>query len=101
MIAEVCRNLFRQRHTKEVEELLKQKCQLTERLDKEMSHLLEHLSEPELSIVFSETLCTFGTLPWHTRFTEFQRFVTGQRFDAQSFAHILYRYSRCEQRWGK
>ncbi|XP_073827486.1 transport and golgi organization 14 [Musca autumnalis] len=101
LIADVCRDLFRQRQTDEIKQLLQHRTQLTERIDAELKQKLENLSEPELSIVFSETLCIYGTLPWHTRFTEFQRYPSGKYFDAESFAKILYTYSRCEQRWGK
>ncbi|XP_005189278.2 dehydrodolichyl diphosphate synthase complex subunit nus1 [Musca domestica] len=101
LIADVCRNLFRERHTSEIQQLLQQRPQLTKRIDTDLQHHLQAVSEPELSIVFSETLCTYGTLPWHTRFTEFQRYPRGKYFDAESFATILYKYSRCEQRWGK
>ncbi|XP_013107114.1 dehydrodolichyl diphosphate synthase complex subunit nus1 [Stomoxys calcitrans] len=101
LIAQACRNLFRHKNTKEVQELIQKRSELTDRLDKELAEELQNLSEPELSIVFSETFSTFGTLPWHTRFTEFQCFPPGQRIDAESFAYILYKYSRCEQRWGK
>ncbi|XP_075153748.1 transport and golgi organization 14 [Haematobia irritans] len=101
LIAKVCRNLFRRRDTQEVQQLLQQRSKLSDQLDKQISVELQNLSEPELSIVFSETLSTYGTLPWHTRFTEFQRYPTGQCFNAESFACILYKYSRCEQRWGK
>ncbi|XP_061399401.1 dehydrodolichyl diphosphate synthase complex subunit nus1 [Musca vetustissima] len=101
LISDVCRTLFRQRHTNEIQQLLQHRAQLTEYIDTEIKQHLQNVSEPELSIVFSETLCTFGTLPWHTRFTEFQRYPSGKYFNVESFATILYKYSRCEQRWGK
>lgn len=101
LLAQVCHELFQQRHTAEMKEILEQRDLLTERLNQELAHHLRNLSEPELSIIFYENMCTFGMLPWHTRFTEFHRHATGQRFDVKTFAHILYKYSRCEQRWGK
>lgn len=101
LLVQVCRELFQQRKTEEIQQLLKQRNLLTERLTQELAHHLHNLTEPELSIIFYENLCTFGLLPWHTRFTEFHRHATGQRFDVKTFANILYKFARCEQRWGK
>ncbi|XP_065357732.1 uncharacterized protein Tango14 [Calliphora vicina] len=101
LIAQICRDLFKQRHTTEIQNLLKERTSLTERLSQELSQHLGNLTEPELSIIFDENVCTFGMLPWHTRFTEFHQHANGQHFDVKTFAHILYRYSRVEQRWGK
>ncbi|KAI8125520.1 hypothetical protein FF38_14276 [Lucilia cuprina] len=101
LIAQICRDLFEQRHTTEIQNLLKDRTTLTERLSEELSQHLGNLTEPELSIIFDDNLCTYGMLPWHTRFTEFHLHAKGQRFDVKTFAQILYKYSRVEQRWGK
>ncbi|KAM7352831.1 transport and golgi organization 14 [Cochliomyia hominivorax] len=101
LLAQICRDLFKQRNSTEIQKLLEQRTSLTERLTQEFARHLENLTEPELSIIFDNNYCTFGMLPWHTRFTEFHLHVNGQRFDVKTFAHILYKYSRCEQRWGK
>lgn len=85
----------------DIQNLLEDRTLLTERIDKELCRHLGGLTEPDLSIIFHENMCTFGMLPWHTRFTEFHRHPAGQHFDVKTFSHILYKFSRCEQRWGK
>lgn len=101
LIAEICRDLYKQRHTKDVENLLQQRALLMERIDSELKSRLNGISDPELGIIFHGHTCTFGVLPWQTRFTEFYTVETGRYFNVEMFAKVLYRYSRCEQRWGK
>lgn len=60
------------------------------------------LSEPDLTIIFDQQVCVYGILPWHTRFTEFQLADSlDGHFRARHFLRILYKYARCEQRYGK
>lgn len=101
LIAEVCRELYQQRQTEEIQNLLKDRTLLTERISMELSKKLHNLSDPDLGIIFHRHTCTFGLLPWHTRFTEFYTIETGRYFNVETFAEVLYKYSRCEQRWGK
>uniref|UniRef100_A0A1A9WUC0 ditrans,polycis-polyprenyl diphosphate synthase [(2E,6E)-farnesyldiphosphate specific] n=1 Tax=Glossina brevipalpis TaxID=37001 RepID=A0A1A9WUC0_9MUSC len=101
LLAQVCRDLYQQRHTSKIQGLIKERTLLTEHIGKILKYRLNDLSEPDLSIVFSDYMCTYGMLPWHTRFTEFYKLETGCRIDIQTIARILCKYSGCEQRWGK
>uniref|UniRef100_A0A1B0BDS6 ditrans,polycis-polyprenyl diphosphate synthase [(2E,6E)-farnesyldiphosphate specific] n=1 Tax=Glossina palpalis gambiensis TaxID=67801 RepID=A0A1B0BDS6_9MUSC len=101
LLAQICRDLYQQRHTSKIQNLLKERNLLADHIGKILKHRLNDLSEPDLTIIFSDYMCTYGMLPWHTRFTEFYQLETGCRIDTQTFAHILCKYSRCEQRWGK
>ncbi|XP_052854521.1 dehydrodolichyl diphosphate synthase complex subunit NUS1 [Drosophila gunungcola] len=102
LIADVCRELYEKRETPMVQNLLQQKRealteQITEMLDKRLGFVAP---EPELGIIFARQTCTYGLLPWHVRFTEFHTHPSGRHFDVETFANILSKYSRCEQRWG-
>ncbi|KAH8378434.1 hypothetical protein KR093_011346 [Drosophila rubida] len=102
LIAQMCRELYVNRGTAEVQTLLAKRELLSEKLDERLNKQLGFpVPEPELGIVFSAVTCTFGLLPWHARFTEFHTHPSGRHFDAQCFAQLLYKYARCEQRWGK
>lgn len=102
LIADVCRELYENRKTPQVQELLKERQALTdgisERLNKRLGFVIP---EPELGIIFSRLTCIYALLPWHVRFTEFHTHRSGSYFDAKSFTKVLYKYARCEQRWGK
>lgn len=90
------------RKTNEVQELLKDRRALTDGIDTLLNKRLGFaVTEPELCIVFSRQTCTYGLLPWHARFTEFHTHRTGQYFGPKEFSQVLYKYARCEQRWGK
>ncbi|KAH8314549.1 hypothetical protein KR059_012422 [Drosophila kikkawai] len=103
LIAEVCRELYEERETPKVQNLLSQKREaLTEQISGMLAKRLGfEAPEPDLGIVFARQTCTFGLLPWHVRFTEFHTHPSGRYFDVETFASILCKYSRCEQRWGK
>ncbi|XP_037710099.1 dehydrodolichyl diphosphate synthase complex subunit NUS1 [Drosophila subpulchrella] len=102
LIADVCRELYEGRETPEVQNLLKQKREaLTEQITGMLNKRLGfEAPEPDLGIVFARQTCTYGLLPWHVRFTEFHTHPSGRHFDVETFANILSKYSRCEQRWG-
>ncbi|KAL7740258.1 hypothetical protein ACLKA6_014520 [Drosophila palustris] len=102
LIADVCRELYENRSTPQVQELLKERQALTDGISAMLSKRLGFVvPEPELGIIFSRLTCIYGLLPWHVRFTEFHTHRSGCYFDAKSFAKVLYKYARCEQRWGK
>ncbi|XP_017063254.1 dehydrodolichyl diphosphate synthase complex subunit NUS1 [Drosophila eugracilis] len=102
LIADVCRELYEGRETPMVQNLLKQKREaLTEQITGMLNKRLGFdAPDPDLGIVFARQTCTYGLLPWHVRFTEFHTHPSGRHFDVETFANILSKYSRCEQRWG-
>nr|XP_016945372.1 dehydrodolichyl diphosphate synthase complex subunit NUS1 [Drosophila suzukii]XP_016945373.1 dehydrodolichyl diphosphate synthase complex subunit NUS1 [Drosophila suzukii]XP_016945374.1 dehydrodolichyl diphosphate synthase complex subunit NUS1 [Drosophila suzukii] len=102
LIADVCRELYEGRETPAVQNLLKQKREaLTEQITAMLNKRLGfEAPEPDLGIIFARQTCTYGLLPWHARFTEFHTHPSGRHFDVETFANILSKYSRCEQRWG-
>ncbi|XP_067626007.1 uncharacterized protein Tango14 [Eurosta solidaginis] len=103
LLAKICRELFKQRNTPNVQNLLDNRKQLEQYITDELAKYMhwEKIVDPELSIIFNTFTCTYGVLPWQTRFTEFHTFETGRCINAENFVKVLYRYSKCEQRWGK
>ncbi|XP_036337389.1 uncharacterized protein LOC118747446 [Rhagoletis pomonella] len=102
LIVKICRKLFEHRNTSNVQHLLEDRKQLEQHISDEVAQYMQwKFVDPELSIIFNRDTCTFGVLPWQTRFTEFHTFETGRYMNAESFAKVLYKYSKCEQRWGK
>ncbi|KAH8240609.1 hypothetical protein KR026_001619 [Drosophila bipectinata] len=102
LIADVCRELYEERNSEVVQNLLSQKREaLTEQIDSMLTKRLGYVApEPDLGIIFARQTCTYGVLPWHVRFTEFHTHPSGRYFNVETFANILCKYSRCEQRWG-
>lgn len=102
LIADVCRELYEERNSEVVQNLLSQKREaLTEQINSMLTKRLGYVApEPDLGIIFARQTCTYGVLPWHVRFTEFHTHPSGRYFNVETFANILSKYSRCEQRWG-
>lgn len=57
--------------------------------------------DPELAIYFGKICCTYGFLPWHIRLTEFIGLRTQKELTIDTFLRTLYKYAKCEQRFGK
>lgn len=102
LIAEVCNELKEARNTLEVQEALKDttKAKLTELVDNAVRKKLHNLPNPELVIVFNDYLCTFGALPWSTSFSEFHNISKGNYTTVHDYTNIMYRYAKCQQRFG-
>lgn len=56
--------------------------------------------DPDLAIYFGDYCSTFGLLPWHIRLTEFINIKTQHALTIQTFLETLFKYSKCEQRFG-
>jgi len=101
LLAEVCRELWSQRDTQEMKNTIKNKSQLADKISATIQKKLNNLPDPELVIIFDKTMCTFGLLPWNIGFSEFHQVKNGEFFNVDDFVNILYKYSKCEQRFGK
>ncbi|BFF95415.1 dehydrodolichyl diphosphate synthase complex subunit nus1 [Drosophila madeirensis] len=102
LIADVCRDLFEIRKTPLVQGLLQKRESLTEEITLRLAKRLGYEApDPDLGIIFARQTCTYGLMPWHVRFTEFHTHRSDRYFNVECFTKVLYRYSRCEQRWGK
>lgn len=56
--------------------------------------------DPDLAIYFGDICCTFGLLPWHIRLTEFINVKTQHALTIHKFLETLFKYAKCEQRFG-
>lgn len=70
-------------------------------VDKELKKHVWELPDPELALYFGGICGNFGFLPWHTRLTEFLSIKTQASVTSRDFVRCLFRFSKCEQRFGK
>lgn len=67
-----------------------------------VEQLLQPLPEPELAFYFDEFCCTYGLSPWQIRLTEFVRLERDTtEVQLGGYLRALYKYAKCEQRFGK
>lgn len=60
------------------------------------------IPDPELAIYFGNSTCTSGFLPWHIRLTEFIQISYKTHYlSLDKYLRVLYKFARCEQRFGK
>ncbi|KAG5684307.1 hypothetical protein PVAND_013542 [Polypedilum vanderplanki] len=73
-----------------------------ENVNKKISKLYGNIPEPELALYIGKTTCTAGFLPWHIRLTEFiQISYKLKNLTLDKYIRVLYKYAKCEQRYGK
>lgn len=72
-----------------------------ELVDKKLNKHVWELPDPELALYFGGVCSNFGFLPWQTRLTEFLSIRTQSTVTSIDFVRSLYRFSKCEQRFGK
>lgn len=70
-------------------------------VDKCLRNLLPDYSDPDLAIYFDDHCCTYGMSPWHIRLTEFAQVKLDSSLKLENYLKVLYKYSKCEQRFGK
>lgn len=101
LLADASRELWSKRSDATIKEAVSSKDALATCITTALGRRLGNLPETDLAIIFDETMCTYGLLPWHTRFAEFHCIKNVKCFDVESFANVLYKFSKCEQRFGK
>lgn len=58
--------------------------------------------DPDLGLIYGRVNSTYGVLPWQTRVTEFFTLpLPHSSLSASDFVHVLEKYSKCQQRYGK
>ncbi|CAH2235582.1 jg4513 [Pararge aegeria aegeria] len=66
-----------------------------------LMHLYPSIPDPEL-VLYTGPLCsTFGLLPWHIRLSEFIQLSVNHNININSYLGALYKYNKCDQRFGK
>lgn len=74
-----------------------------ELVDQRLQDQFHHIPDPELAVYFGSVCSTYGMLPWQIRLTEFLPLGAARLQDvkADHFVDCLYRFAKCEQRFGK
>lgn len=73
-----------------------------EKVDETLSKLYGLMPDPDLAVFFGTTCCTMGFMPWQIRLTEFIRISYKlHNLSLEKYLRVLYKYAKCEQRFGK
>lgn len=74
-----------------------------ELVDQRLQNQVHHIPDPELAVYFGSICSTYGMLPWQIRLTEFLPLEASSLGDVKvnHFLSCLYRFAKCEQRFGK
>lgn len=74
-----------------------------EMVDQRLQNQFHHIPDPELAVYFGPICSTHGMLPWQIRLTEFLPLETTGlgEVNVSHFLSCLYRFAKCEQRFGK
>lgn len=71
-------------------------------IDDKLKKIFGHLPDPDLALYFGSHCCTMGFMPWHIRLTEFIPISSKlQNLSLNKFLRVLYKYAKCEKRFGK
>lgn len=70
-------------------------------LDKFVSVVYPSIPEPEIVLYTGVLCCTHGFLPWQIRLSEFIRLSLDHSVNIDSYVGAMYKYSKCDQRYGK
>lgn len=66
----------------------------------EVLTVLYPIPDPDL-VLYTGTCCTHGLLPWQIRLTEFVQLSLDHSINVESYVGALYKYNKCDQRFGK
>lgn len=69
-------------------------------LDKALINLYPSIPEPELALYTGPLCSTHGLLPWQIRLTEILQLSPNHSINTDSYIGALYKYNKCEQRFG-
>lgn len=73
----------------------------TDSIDQELNKFYG-LPDPDLAIYFGSSCCTKGFMPWQIRLTEFIEISHKlQSLSLEKYLLVLYKFAKCEQRFGK
>ncbi|XP_065085459.1 dehydrodolichyl diphosphate synthase complex subunit nus1 [Ochlerotatus camptorhynchus] len=74
-----------------------------ELVEQRLQNQFHHIPDPELAVYFGSICSTYGMLPWQIRLTEFLPLEASSVGDVKvsHFLSCLYRFAKCEQRFGK
>lgn len=59
------------------------------------------IPDPDVILYTGPLCCTYGFLPWQIRLTEFIPLSLSHNINIYNYLGALYKYSKCDQRFGK
>ncbi|XP_004932689.1 dehydrodolichyl diphosphate synthase complex subunit Nus1 [Bombyx mori] len=68
--------------------------------DDVISAVYPSIPDPDLALFSGPVCCTHGLLPWQIRLTEFISLSVDYNLSVESFVGAMYKYSKCDQRFG-
>lgn len=70
-------------------------------LDEVLNTVYPSIPNPEVAFYTGSLCCTHGLMPWHIRLTEFVQLSLDHSVHIKGFLGALYKYNKCDQRFGK
>ncbi|CAB3227063.1 unnamed protein product [Arctia plantaginis] len=70
-------------------------------LDYVLKLMYPSIPDPDLVLYTGPWCCTHGFLPWQIRLTEFVQLSLNNSVNIDNYLGALYRYNKCDQRFGK
>lgn len=70
-------------------------------LDNALKLMYPSIPDPELVLYTGPLCCTHGLLPWQIRLSEFIQLSIDHSVSIENYIGALYRYNKCDQRFGK
>ncbi|CAG4929396.1 unnamed protein product [Colias eurytheme] len=73
----------------------------SEELDRILKIMYPSIPDPDLVLYSGPVCCTQGLLPWHIRLTEFIQISINHKINVHNYLGALYKYNKCDLRFGK
>lgn len=70
-------------------------------LDNVLKLIYPSIPDPDVVLYTGPWCCTHGFLPWQIRLTEFIQLSLDNSVNIDSYLGALFRYNKCDQRFGK
>ncbi|CAH0399723.1 unnamed protein product [Chilo suppressalis] len=70
-------------------------------LDETIRRFYPSIPDPDLIMYTGSLCCTHGLLPWQIRLSEFVQLSLDQCINIECYVGALYKYNKCDQRFGK
>ena len=73
-----------------------------DKVDEALTKVFGRMPDPDLAVYFGTACCSMGFMPWQIRLTEFIPISFKlQHLSLEKYLRVLYKYAKCEQRFGK
>ncbi|CAF4951299.1 unnamed protein product [Pieris macdunnoughi] len=73
----------------------------SQELDRTLKTIYPSIPDPNLVLYSGPLCCAYGLLPWHIRLTEFIQISIDHSINVNNYLGALYKYNKCDLRFGK